>query len=81
MRRATARVLASERGSSSVVRAAVLYTAGPWFESRLPYQSAHPATGRPRGRGYQGSTWRTANTTLAGRSARRRMYHGYQCSP
>ena len=29
----------------------------------------------------QGSIWRSANQTLAGRSARRRMYHGYQCSP
>src|SRR6185436_199030 len=25
--------------------------------------------------------WRSANSTFAGRSARRRMYHGYQASP
>ncbi len=29
----------------------------------------------------QGSTWRSAKSTLAGRSASRRMYHGYQCLP
>ena len=28
-----------------------------------------------------GSIERMANVTFAGRSARRRMYHGYQCSP
>ena len=28
-----------------------------------------------------GSIWRRANQTLAGRSASRRMYHGYQYSP
>ena len=29
----------------------------------------------------QGSSWRSAKTTLAGRSASRRMYHGYHASP
>ena len=28
-----------------------------------------------------GRTWRRAKSTLAGRSASRRMYHGYQCFP
>ena len=40
------------------------------------------STGPPTGpRRRQGSSWRRANRTFAGRSARRRMYHGYQCVP
>ena len=39
-------------GSSSAVRAAVLYTAGPWFESRLPYQPGRSAgSAEPSARG------------------------------
>ena len=30
---------------------------------------------------YQGSSWRIANTTFAGRSASRRMYQRYHASP
>ncbi len=32
-------------------------------------------------RGGQGKSWRSTNRTFAGRSASRRMYHGYQASP
>lgn len=40
-------------------------------------------TGRRRRPPYPryGSSWRSANSTLAGRSASRRMYHGYHAAP
>ena len=38
-------------------------------------------TAAPRPGASQGRSWRRAKMTLAGRSARRRMYHGYHASP
>ena len=53
-----------------------------------PPQPFGPQVHRPRTiagptspRSYDGMIWRSANSTLAGRSASRRMYHGYQNSP
>ncbi len=47
--------------------------------SRVPSPAAS-AERRVVGGDY-GSIWRRAKTTLAGRSARRRMYQGYQAEP
>ena len=46
-----------------------------------PSTRATRAPAAPADPGPYGSTCRSAKTTLAGRSARRRMYHGYQCFP
>ncbi len=60
--------------------------AGADLEGALGADGAHAggrAQTRAGGHGDppQGSNERMAKVTLAGRSASRRMYHGYQCSP
>ena len=57
-------------------RAAAGPHAGPDGDRRSDPSDRRAVAGPP-----QGSTWRSAKSTLAGRSASRRMYHGYQCLP
>ena len=71
-----------ERPSASSARARAL-TSNALSVPMLPIRAA---TRRPVVDGHlvsppYGSSERMANVTLAGRSASRRMYHGYQCSP
>ena len=49
--------------------------------SRRPRADPPPRALRPAPRTGYGKSWRSANPTFAGRSASRRMYHGYQCFP